>query len=117
MSWGEAAWGVSDEVGELFSDLMSEIGEYLHPGIEHLQDPEKFLDLWEFFLEHDMDEQADEALEYALYYISKWEEITGYQFDWNTERWRDPETGRFVRDPYHDPDWVNDPDVWGEFAY
>lgn len=117
MSWGDRVREVSEELYDEFAELMKAIGEFIHPGPGHLQDPEVYLDLWEFFSENGLEDLADEVLDYAVYYVERWESITGYKFDWELERWRDPETGRFVRDPYHDERWVNDPDVWAEFAY
>lgn len=116
-TWGEICWGISDECGEEFSELMAIVSEGLEVEADHLPDPEALLKLAEFFEKWGLDDQVDEALYYAGELISLWEEITGYEFDENVMRWRDPETGRFVRDPYRDPDVVSSEDVRRWFEY
>jgi len=104
----EEVWTISDELREAFADepelreLFSELGEE----IARTYDVEAALELEEESEKRGMWLTAEQHRVWKEEMITFWKEtvesITGKKidFDESAKRWRDVETGRFVKDPY-----------------
>mgnify|MGYP001626294731 CR=1 FL=1 len=102
MGWSEdllAAGLITEEEYEELSELGWEARHY--GNVEALED------LIEIAYEYGLDELGDRLLETYFEAIDYYESLYDYkiEYDARIDRWRDVETGRFVKDPY---EWIRD---------
>ena len=102
MGWSEdllAAGLITEDEYEMMSDIGYDI--------RHYGDVEDLEDLFLIAYQYDLDELGDRLfIEYdrAIDFYEALYEYT-ITYDPSVDRWRDVETGRFVKDPY---EWIRD---------
>jgi hypothetical protein len=102
MGWSEdllAAGLITEDEYEAMQELGSDI--------RHYGDVEALEDLFLLAYEYGLDELGDRLFDEYDRAIDFYESLYEYkiEYDPRIDRWRDVETGRFVKDPY---EWIRD---------
>jgi hypothetical protein len=120
----DMVYNIDPEIYEGWHDLMKYYGELMNSEKaseenyykDRYADPMAMRYMAELCDELGLEEQYEFFINMHVELIERWEEHTGLIYEWEYERWRDPDTGRWVKTPYKDERWLKDPETRAKFG-